>query len=215
MVRIIVADDHAVVREGISRILALAPDIVVTGEAKNGWEAIELARRGDSDVLMMDMNMPGPCGVELIRRLHDEAPRLRVLVFSVHDEPQVASRAIKAGAAGYLTKDSEPEAILAGVMHVAAGGHAIEPRLAARLLFSTTSMEESHPRSLLTDREFEVFLRLARGQSINGVADALHLSAKTVSTHKHRLTKKLGLASMSELVRCAIRYGVIDKDVST
>lgn len=211
MIRIVIADDHAIVRQGLRQLLAIAPDLELAGEAKDGWEVLECVRVGGFDLLLTDLSMPGPSGVDLVKRVHDEAPRLPVLVLSMHDEAQIATRAIKAGAHGYLTKDSEPETLLAAIHKVAAGGHYIDPELASRLVFGQESSgdgEVSH--SCLSDREYQVFLQLARGMSINDIAVALHLSAKTVSTHKFRLMQKMQFESLSELVRHALRHGLIE-----
>ncbi len=210
MIRIVIADDHAIVRQGLRQLLAIAPDLELAGEAKDGWEVLERVRNGGFDLLLTDLSMSGPSGVELVKRVHDEAPRLPVLVLSMHDEAQIATRAIKAGAQGYLTKDSEPETLLAAIRKVAAGGHYIDPELASRLVFGQeTGTGGDVPHACLSDREYQVFLQLARGESINDIAAALHLSAKTVSTHKFRLMQKMQFDSLSDLVRYALRHGLI------
>ena len=207
MIRVLVADDHAIVRQCLCRTLALAPDLLVAGEAKDGWEVIEQVRNHSFDLLLLDMNIPGPSGVELIKRVRMEAPQLPVLVLSMHDESRLVGRAIRAGAGGYLTKDSELETLLAAVRKVAAGSHAIDPVLASRIVFESGDV----PHGNLTEREYEVFLMLARGQSVKSIAAALHLSPKTVSTHKCRLLPKLGAQSVSDLVRYALRHGLLEE----
>jgi DNA-binding NarL/FixJ family response regulator len=209
MIRVLIADDHAIVRQGLRQVLALAPELELAGEAKNGWEVIELVRGGNLNLLLLDMNMPGPNGVELIKRVREEAPRLPILVLSMHGESQIAGRAIKAGAAGYLTKDSEPETLITAIRQVAGGAHYIEPAVAARLLFETAPAEGSVPHTLLSDREYQVFLMLARGRSVNEIAEELRLSAKTVSTHKFRLMQKLGVDNLSDLVRYALKHELV------
>lgn len=210
MIKILIADDHAVVRQGIRQLLALAPEFAVAGEAKNGWEVIDWVRQGGFDLLLLDMTMPGPSGVELVKRVQDEAPRLPILVLSMHGESQIAGRALKAGAAGYLTKDSEPEQMIGAIRQVAAGGRYIAPELASKLVFETISTPEESPERRLSDREYQIFLKLARGRGVNDIAEELHLSAKTVSTHKFRLMQKLGLDSISELVRLALSHKLLD-----
>ena len=209
MIRILIADDHAIVRQGLRQVLALAPELELAGEAKNGWEVIEQVRAGNLNLLLLDMNMPGPNGVELIKRVREEAPRLPILVLSMHGESQIAGRAIKAGAAGYLTKDSEPEALIAAIRQVAGGAHYIEPAVAARLVFDAAPAEGSVPHTTLSDREYQVFLMLARGRGVNEIAEELHLSAKTISTHKSRLMQKLGVDNLSDLVRYALKHELV------
>ena len=206
MIRILIGDDHAIVRQGLRQVLALMPELELVGEAKNGWEVIEQVRAASPSLLLLDMNMPGPNGVELIKRVREEAPRLPILVLSMHGESQIAGRAIKAGAAGYLTKDSEPETLIYAIRQVANGAHYIEPAVAERLLFSASPTETAAPHATLSDREYQVFLMLAQGRSVVDIAEELHLSAKTISTHKARLMKKLGLDNLSDLVRYALKH---------
>jgi DNA-binding NarL/FixJ family response regulator len=206
MVRILIADDHAIVRQGLRQMLTLAPELELVGEAKDGWEVIEQVRNGTLNLLLLDMNMPGPNGVELIKRVRELAPRLPILVLSMHGESQIAGRAIKAGATGYLTKDSEPEALIAAIRQVAAGANYIEPAVAARLVFDAQSTATEQPHQTLSDREYQVFMLLVQGRGVNEIGDELHLSAKTVSTHKVRLMQKLGVDNLSDLVRYALKH---------
>lgn len=206
MIRILIGDDHAIVRQGLRQVLALLPDVELIAEAKNGWEVIELARTCAPSLLLLDMNMPGPSGVELIKRMREEAPRSPVLVLSMHGEGQIAGRAIRAGAAGYLTKDCEPETLILAIRQVAGGGHYIEPAVAERLLFDTLLKDAAAPHAILSDREYQVFRMLVEGRGVIGIAEELHLSAKTISTHKARLLKKLGVDNLSDLVRYALKH---------
>lgn len=206
MIRILIGDDHAIVRQGLRQVLTLEPELELVAEARNGWEVIELVRTCSPNLLLLDMNMPGPSGVELIKRVREEAPRLPILVLSMHGESQIAGRAIKAGAAGYLTKDSEPETLIAAIHAVAGGAHYVEPAVATRLLFDVTSTETRAPHLALSDREYQIFLMLVQGRSVTEIAATLHLSAKTVSTHKFRLMQKLGLDTLSDLVRYALKH---------
>jgi DNA-binding NarL/FixJ family response regulator len=211
MVRILVADDHAVVRHGLRQLFSLAPEFEVVGEAKNGWEAIERLRQGGVDVLLLDMTMPGMSGLDLIRRVRAEAPAVPVLVLSMHADTQIAARAIRAGANGYLTKDSEPEVLIEAIRQVGRGGRFIDPQLATRMVFSSQqTSDEDAPSAEMSDREYQVFLALVQGKSLVEIAEQLHLSAKTISTHKFRLMRKLGLNSVSELVRYAVRHGIVE-----
>lgn len=210
MVRILVADDHAVVRHGLRQVLSLAPELSVVAEAKNAWETLERVREGGMDVVLLDMSMPGLSGIDLIRRIKADAPRIPVLVLSMHANWQIAARAIKAGATGYLTKDSEPEVLIEAIRQVSKGGNFIDPALATRMVFGAGGAEGESANEAMSDREYQVFLALVQGRSLIDIAEELHLSAKTVSTHKFRLMRKLGLTSVSELVRYAVRNGIID-----
>ncbi len=208
MTRVLIADDHAIVRQGLRQVLALARDLELAGEAKNGWEVLEHLRTGLPDLLLLDMTMPGPSGVELIKRIRDDAAQLPILVLSMHGESQIARRAIKAGASGYLTKDSEPETLITAIRQVAAGAHYVDPDIASRLLFESAP-SDAKPHEILSDREYQVFLMLAQGRGVNEIADELHLSAKTISTHKFRLMQKLGTENIGDLVRYALKYELV------
>jgi DNA-binding NarL/FixJ family response regulator len=205
MIRVLVADDHKIVRDGLKRILASASGIEVAAEAANGDEALALARSGDYDVAMLDMSMPGLSGIDLIKRLKIEKPALRILVLSMHGEPQYAARALKAGASGYLNKDSAAEALLGALRKVAAGGVHVSEAAAAALL--QAGDKSSH--DVLSDREFEVLRLLAGGLGPTEIGEKLHLSVKTVSTHKARILDKLGLGSTAELVRYALDHKLV------
>lgn len=208
MINVLIADDHAIFRAGLRRVLALADGMTVASEARNGHETLELAQRGKHDILLLDLNMPGPCGVELIKRVCDEAPGLPILVLTVHDEVEIARRAIAAGAAGYLTKDSEPETLFDAVRMVSRGKHYVNQALASQMLFQPADGDDA-PHRRLSDREFDVFLRLAAGEPIAAIAAALRISPKTVSTHKFRLLQKLGLDTDRELIRYALRHALV------
>ena len=207
MIKILIADDHAIVRGGLKQIIATTADIVVSGEAAQGSEVVDKLRTCEIDLLLLDMTMPGISGVDLIRRVRAEQPSLPVLVLSIHNEAQVVSRALRAGATGYVTKDSDPEVLLTAIRKLASGGRFIDPKLVDAIIFETHS-GDAPPHEILSDREFQVLQMLASGKSINDIAEALALSAKTISTHKMRLMQKLGLANNAELIRYAIRHGL-------
>ncbi|WP_341316109.1 response regulator transcription factor [Paraburkholderia sp. IMGN_8] len=207
MIKILIADDHAIVRGGLKQIIATTTDIVVAGEAAQGSEVVDKLRASHVDLLLLDMTMPGISGVDLIRRVRAEQPALPVLVLSIHNEAQVVSRALRAGATGYVTKDSDPEVLLAAIRKLAAGGRFIDPKLVDAIIFETHS-DDAPPHNILSDREFQVLQMLALGKSINDIADTFSLSAKTISTHKMRLMQKLGLSNNAELIRYAIRHGL-------
>lgn len=209
MVRIVIADDHAVVRRGICQVLALASDFEIVAEARDGWEVIEHLREAGVDLLILDMSMPGPHGIELLVRLRSEHPALPVLVLTMRGEVQVATLALKAGANGYLTKDCEPEVLIEAARRVAAGGRYIAPALAEKLVFESVVTDgDRPPHEILSNREHEVLVGIAMGRSLNHIAETLHVSAKTVSTHKARLMQKLGVRSTAELVRYAMKHGL-------
>lgn len=204
--RIMVADDHAVFREGLRRVLAFTSDLLLVSEARSGREVLDRLAASSTDLLLLDLNMPAPSGIELIKRIREEHPRVPIVVLTAHDEVEFASRAIRAGAAGYLTKDSEVEFLLAAIRDVAHGGHAVAPTVATRLIFDAGTYDEL-PHRKLSDREYEVFRLLAAGASIGEAAGRLRISAKTISTHKLRLLQKLGLRNEGDLIRYAIRHG--------
>ena len=201
MIRLLVADDHEIVRDGLKRILAATPDLQVAAEAASGDEALRLVKSGDYDLALLDMSMPGLAGIDLIKRLRLEKPKLKVLVLSMHGERQYAARALKAGASGYLTKDSAAAELVGAIRKIAAGGVHISEAAAASLLDSRPS---------LSDREFEVLRLLAAGLGPTEVAAKLHLSVKTVSTHKTNIQQKLGVSSTAELVRYALEHKLVE-----
>ncbi|MGF6439270.1 response regulator [Paraburkholderia youngii] len=208
MIRILIADDHAIVRGGLRQIIATTSDIVVVAEAAQGSEVIDGLRSRVVALLLLDTTMPGISGIVLIRRVRAEHPSLPALVLSIHDEPQVASRALRAGATGYLTKDSDPEVLLAAIRKLAEGGRFLDPELVDAMVFDT-QRDDVPPHKVLSDREFQVLQMLGAGRSINEIAETCTLSAKTISTHKMRLMRKLGLSNNAELIGYAIRHGLI------
>lgn len=205
--RLLLADDHAIMREGLKQLLALAPDITVVGEAEDGQQVFDRVREGEIDLLMLDLNMPGPSGEDMVARLRMRHPALRVLVLSMHKEPQIAQRVLRAGADGYITKDQHPEVLFQAIRKVAAGGRFIDPDLAEKMVFGASTGGAAH--ELLTDRELQVLRMIAKGLRVNDIADQLFISNKTVSTHKARLMEKIGATSTAELVRYALAHGLI------
>jgi DNA-binding NarL/FixJ family response regulator len=199
MIRVLIADDHKIVRDGLRRILAAAGDVEVAGEASDGDQALALVRANAYDVALLDISMPGLSGIDLIKRLKLERPALPLLVLSMHGEGQYAARALKAGASGYLNKDSAAEMLLGALRKVAAGGVHIGEAAAAGLVAAGRE-----PHEALSNREFEVLRLLVAGSSPTDIAEQLHLSVKTVSTHKTRMLEKLKLRTTADLVRYAI-----------
>ena len=204
MIRVLIADDHKIVRDGLKGILAATADIEVAAEAAGGDEALALVRANDYDVALIDMSMPGLSGIDLVKRLRAEKPKLRLLVLSMHAEHQYAARALKAGTAGYLTKDSASEQLLGAIRKVAAGGVHISEAAAASLV-----SQQKAPHQALSDREFEVMRLLVEGLGPTEIGERLHLSVKTVSTHKTRIFEKLNLGSTAELVRYALEHKLL------
>jgi len=210
VIRVLLADDHAIVRAGLKEILAGTGDITVAGEATNGQEVMARVRGHDYDVAVLDLSMPGRSGIELIKQVKDEKPKLRILVLSMHSEEQYAVRALKAGASGYLTKDSAAEQLVAAIRRIAAGGAYVSPETAERLALGAAPGAEVAPHTLLSDREFQVLQLIAGGQSVGEIARRLSLSVKTVSTHKTRILQKMGLANQAELIRYALEHKLLD-----
>ena len=207
MIRILIADDHAIVRGGLKQIVATTTDIVAAGEATHGAEVIDKVRQAELDLLLLDMTMPGLSGVDLVRRVRTDKPGLPILVLSMHNEGQVVSRALRAGATGYVTKDSDPAILLAAIRKVAAGGRFIDPALVDAIVFDAGNGDRP-PHDLLSDREFQVLQKIVAGEAIGEIGAALNLSAKTISTHKMRLMQKLGVDNNADLIRYALRHGL-------
>lgn len=209
-VRIVLADDHAIVREGLKRLVGDVDDFEVAGEAADGTEVMRIVRATDFDVLVLDLSMPGRSGMELIKLVKAEKPRLRILVLSMHQEMQYAVRAIKSGASGYLTKESAPAQLEQAIRKIAAGGAYISAEVAEQLALGAMPGADALPHESLSDREFEVFRLLVSGEAVSDIATKLSLSVKTVSTHKSNLMQKLGLANQTELVRYALKHGLAE-----
>jgi DNA-binding NarL/FixJ family response regulator len=203
IIRVLLADDHTLVREGLKQLLAATPDIRVAGEAADGDQALALAKANDYDLAVLDMSMPGHSGIELIKRLRVEKPHLRLLVLSMHAEDQYAARAFKAGASGYLTKDSASAQLVNAIRKVAGGGVHVSDAAAAQLVGGAGG-GDALPHTRLSNREFEVFRLLVAGENPTGIAARLHLSVKTVSTHKTRILEKMAMDNTADLVRYAV-----------
>jgi two-component system, NarL family, invasion response regulator UvrY len=210
VIRVLLVDDHAVVRTGFRLLLQARPDMSVVGEADSGEAACQRYLELSPDVVVMDIAMPGMGGIEALRRIRAHDPRARVLALSAHDDPMHARRALREGALGFLSKRSAPEALLEAVADVGMGHRYIDPRVAQRLALDDIEGTESSPIKRLSEREFDVFIRLARGASVQRIADDLRLSASTVGTHLYNVKQKLGVSNQSELTLLAIRHGLIE-----
>lgn len=208
--KVLIADDHPVVRHGLKQILATDSDMTVVGEAKNGNEAMELARRLEWDVAVLDYSMPGRSGLELLAEIKREFPQRPVLVLSMHPEELHARRVLKAGGAGYMNKESAGEELAAAIRKVVTGGKYVSAALAERLAVELAPEAQKPPHETLSDREYRVMWMLASGKPINRIAKEMFLSPSTVSTYRVRILRKLGLSSNAELVQYAVRHQLIE-----
>ncbi|GIX28667.1 MAG: DNA-binding response regulator [Burkholderiales bacterium] len=209
MIRVLLADDHTIVRDGLKQILAETGDLIVAGEAVDGHDVLRKVREQDWDVLVLDMSMPGRSGIELIKQLKAEKPKLPILVLSMYQEEQYAVRALRAGASGYLTKDTDAAQLVAVIRKIAAGGVYLSVAMAERLAMSFSPTTSSLPHTQLSDRELTVFEMLVSGLGVTDIAERLCLSVKTVSTHKARILQKMNMGSTAELVRYAVKHRLV------
>lgn len=206
--RVMVVDDHPVVRNGYRRLLESTSDIRVEAEASTGEEAYARYVQKPPDVLVIDLTLPGISGIETIRRIRLRDPSAKILVFSMHDSPVMVTRALEAGAAGYLTKSSAATEMVEAVRAVAQGRSYVSSKLIPDLVVGKAATDD--PLQRLTPREFQVFLRFANGQTVAEVAELLHISPKTVGVHQTKIMRKLGVRNSAELTRLAIRYGLVN-----
>ena len=209
MIKIVIADDHTLMREGLKRILEGNDEIKVAGEAVDGFSVIDHVRKGGFDVLLLDLSMPGRSGIDLIRQIRTEAPKLPILILTMYEEEQYAVRSIRAGAQGYLTKESAGTQLVNAIIKVASGRPYISIEVAEQLALGIMTHEKEMPHTQLSDREFEVFNLLATGKSITEIGMHLHLSVKTVSTHKSRILAKMGMHSLAEIVQYAVTHNLL------
>lgn len=206
MIRVLIANYHTIVRKGIGQLLAGTHDLLPAGEAADGGQVLGRLKNGGFDLLLIDIAIPGG-GIDLIRHIQRQWPLLPILVLSTHNEIDIVTRSLKSGASGFVTKNCEPDILFAAVRKVAAGGRFIDPSLVDTMLFEPNRDQET--LSVLSNREFEVLRHLARGLSINDIAQATYLSPKTVSSHKTRLMRKLGIDNNAALIRFALRHQLI------
>ena len=210
MIRLLIADDHPIVREGLKRIVTDCPDMKIVGEAIDGDDVLARCEDSSVDVLLLDVSMPGPGFLETMRRLKKEHAGVRVLVLSVHSEDQYAVRALRAGASGYLTKDHSPTELAGAIRRAYRGGKYVTESLAERLAFELESDRERLPHATLSDREYQVLCKLGSGTSVKDTAVDLGLSPKTVSTYRTRVLKKMKLKTNAELIRYVLRHSLVD-----
>ena len=209
MIRVAIVDDHAIVRAGLRQYLAEQVDLRVTGEAANGREALNIVRQGDVDVLVMDLSMPDQSGVDALAAIKARAPELPVLILSGFPEEHYATTLLRQGAAGYLNKECDPAQIVDAIRTVHRGRKYITPGVAQLLAEGLTGAGDKAPHEMLSEREFQVFLRLAKGETIGNMAQSMSLSVKTVSTYRSRVMEKMSLASNSDLTYYALKNGLI------
>jgi len=210
MIKILIADDHPVVRQGLKQILSEEPDMEVLGEAQNSQEVLELVRKEDWDIVILDITMPGRGGLDVLKELKHERPKLAVLILSVHPEDQYAVRALKAHASGYMTKDSAPEELVKAIRKILGGGKYISPTLAERLAFDLESGTEKPLHETLSDREFQVMLMIASGKKVSEIAKEMLLSVKTIDTYRARILEKMRMKTNAELTHYAIKHQLVD-----
>lgn len=210
MIRVLIADDHVIVRSGLKQLFGLMGDINVAGEAANGEEVLEALKQGQFDLLLLDLTMPGASGVNLIGRIKTFNVKLPILVLSMHNELQIAKRVLQAGASGFVTKGSGQDTLMSAIRKVASGGRFVDPTLAEQMMFEKPTQGESVPHERLSERELHIMKLFAKGKGINEIAEELFISNKTVSTHKARLMQKLNFQSNAELVRYAADHSLIE-----
>lgn len=209
MIRILIADDHIVVHRGLKQILGDEPDMSVVGEALNAQEVLALVRKRDWDVVVLDISMPGKSGLDIIEELKQERPKLPVLILSMHPEDRYAVRALRVGAAGYLTKESAPEELVKAIRKVVTGGRYVSPSLAERLAFVLSTNSEQPPHETLSNREYQVLCMIGSGKSVGAIAVDLSLSVKTISTYRARVLEKMTLKNTSELIHYALQNRLV------
>lgn len=210
-IRVLIADDHSIVRQGLRQILSDTPDLVVAGEASNGVEVMQLVRDGAWDVVLMDVSMPDRNGIDALKLIKKEYPRLPVLVLSMHPEEHYAVRALKAGAAGYLTKQSAPELLVSAIRQVAAGKKYVSPSVAEELANAILDDDDDRaPHERLSDREYQTLVMISSGKTLTQIADELNLSVKTVSVYRARLLEKMKLKNNAELTHYGLKQGLVE-----
>jgi DNA-binding NarL/FixJ family response regulator len=210
VIRALIADDHAVLRRGLADVLSEERDIVVRGEAGSCREVLAKLRQGEWDVVVLDLNFPDGNGLDLLREIKRERPKLPILILTIASEDQFAVRALRSGASGYLTKESAPEELVQAVRKVVAGGRYVSPKLAERLAVMIDRDAEQPPHDQLSEREFQVFRLIASGRAVSQVAEELHLSVKTVSTYRARVLEKMNLRTNAELTVYAVRNHLVE-----
>ena len=210
MIKILIADDHAIVREGLKQIVADIPDMVVAGEAANNHQTLELVLKENWDLVLLDIAMPDRGGIDTLKAIKRERPNLPVLILSIYPEEHYALRALKAGASGYLTKESAPDDLIEAIRKVSQKGKYISTSLAEKIATHIGANTDKQLHELLSDREYQVMLLIAAGKTVKEVADDLSLSVKTISTNRSRALIKMGMKTNAEITYYAIKHGLVD-----
>lgn len=210
MIKILIADDHAIVRKGLKQIVSETPDIIVTDEASTGYEVLDKVRGNDYDAVVLDISMPGGDGLNILKQIKKGKPKIPILVLSVHPEDQYAVRALRAGAAGYLTKESAPDELITAIRRVSGGRKYVSSLFAEKLASELESDRERPLYEMLSDREYQVLCMMASGKRVKEIADELCLSVKTISTYRARILEKMRMKSNAELTHYAIKHGLVE-----
>lgn len=210
MIKILIADDHAIVRQGLKQILADTPDLAVRGEAQTGQEVLNKVRTGEWDLVVLDLAMPGRGGLDVLKELKRERPKLPILVLSIYPEDQYAVRVLKAGASGYLTKESAPEELIKAIRKITAGGKYVSSYVTEKLVFNLGRDAETPPHETLSNREYQVMCLIASGKTVKDIAKEMALSIKTISTYRVRILEKMKMKSNSELIHYGIRNQLVE-----
>ena len=210
MLKILIADDHAIVRQGLKQIVTETTDMIVAGEASNAQELLSKLNENDYDVVVLDITMPGRDGIDVLKQLRSEKPELPVLILSIHPEEQYALRALKAGASGYLTKESAPDELVVAIQKVSRGGKYISSSLAEQLAYNLEIDVEKAPHERLSDREYQVMCMIASGKRVKEIAEELSLSEKTISTNRSRILEKMNMENNAEITYYAVKNNLVE-----
>jgi DNA-binding NarL/FixJ family response regulator len=210
MIKILIADDHAVVREGLKQILSESPDLVVAAEASTGQEVLNIIGKKELDLVVLDIAMPGRGGLDILKEIKNQKPKLPVLILSMYPEEQYAVRVLKAGASGYITKESAPDELIKAIRQIIQGKKYVSPSLAEKLALDLEIRSETPPHEALSDREFQVMCMIASGKTLKEIAEGLSLSIKTISTYRSRILEKMNMKSNAALTHYAIKNRLVD-----